>query len=146
MKNSKCNVDSVSAGTVTSSSWSVKLIFNVANPNPVSSFRKGTYALPISTKSLGSTINTGSTQATANTLRTVDVDPAPDLRITPTAAACSACHDGSSAKNHMVQTGGASFSTLQSNILPGVTEKCVNCHGPGKSEDVRRVHEIGFDR
>lgn len=101
------------------------------------------YALPISPKALGSTIDTRSTQATATALRTVDVDPANDSKITPAAASCSGCHDSSEVQRHMVRTGGASFGTQQQNIVSGVTERCVNCHGPGKKEDVRKVHEIG---
>ena len=38
--------------------------------------------------------------------------------------------------------GKASFATLQQNIVAGVTERCVNCHGPGRVKDVRRVHEL----
>lgn len=108
--------------------------------------RKGTFELPLSTKVLGSTIQTGSTQATLTALRTVDVNPWNDLKITPTAATCSGCHDSGEVQRHMIQTGGASFSTLQQNIIPGVTEKCASCHGPGKKEDVRRAHEIGGER
>lgn len=103
---------------------------------------EGTYQLPLTAKALGSTVNTKSAQATATTLRTVDVDPANDLRITPTAATCSGCHGEREARDHMVRTGGASFATLQQNIVPGVTERCVNCHGPGRVKDVRRVHEL----
>lgn len=104
---------------------------------------KGTFELPIGNQVLGSTVVTGSAQATASTARTVDVNPVNDLKITPTAAACSGCHDSAEVRDHMIRTGGASFSILQQDIVPGVTERCVNCHGPGKREDVRRAHEIG---
>lgn len=100
------------------------------------------YMPPISTKALGSTIQTGSLQATATTLRTVDVDPNNDRKITPTAATCTGCHDDPEKAVHMVRRGGASFSTLQQNIVPGVTEKCVNCHGAGKSYDVKKKHGL----
>ena len=99
----------------------------------------GSYALPISAKALGSTVDTRSTQATPTALRTVDVDPSNDVEITPTAAVCSGCHDGAEVRTHMIRTGGASFGTYAGS---GVVEKCVNCHGPGKSEDVRRAHEL----
>lgn len=99
----------------------------------------GSYALPISAKALGSTVDTRSTQATLTALRTVDVDPSNDVKITPTAAACSGCHDGAEVRTHMIRTGGASFGTYTGS---GVVEKCVNCHGPGKKEDVRRAHEL----
>lgn len=101
---------------------------------------KGTFELPLSAKALGSTIQTGSLQATATSLRTVDVNPWNDLKITPTAATCSGCHDTSEVRTHMIRTGGASFATNS-----GTAEKCINCHGPGKKEDVRRAHEIGGD-
>ena len=106
---------------------------------------KGTFELPLNAKVLGSTIQTGSVQATATAPRTVDVNPWNDLKITPTAATCSGCHDSSEVRSHMIRTGGASFATLQQNIVPGVTERCVTCHGPGKKEDVRKAHEIGGD-
>ncbi len=102
----------------------------------------GSYALPLSAKALGTTINTRSAQATATSLRTIDVDPANDLRITPTAATCSGCHDNSEVRSHMTRKGGASFSTTQQSIVPGVTERCASCHGPGKEEDVRKAHEL----
>ena len=105
---------------------------------------KGTFELPLGAEVLGSTVDTRSVQVTATTpLRQVNVDPADDWRITPTAATCSGCHDKREVRTHMIRTGGASFSILQQNIVPGVTERCVNCHGRGRAKDVRKVHEIG---
>jgi OmcA/MtrC family decaheme c-type cytochrome len=104
---------------------------------------KGTFELPIKS-TLGSTVNTQSTYLVApGATRSINVNPADDLRITPTAATCSACHDRSEVKQHMVRTGGASFATTQASIGTTVKEKCASCHGPGKEEDVRRAHEIG---
>jgi OmcA/MtrC family decaheme c-type cytochrome len=71
------------------------------------------------------------------------VNPANDLKITPTAAACSACHDNSEVRSHMIRTGGASFATTQDKIGTTVKERCAGCHGPGKDKDVRKVHELG---
>jgi len=108
---------------------------------------KGTFELPIKS-TLGTTVTTQSIYlvapptATPPGVRAISVDPADDLKITPIAAACSACHDKAEVKSHMVRTGGASFGTLQANIGVTVKEKCANCHGPGKEEDVRRAHEI----
>src|SRR5512140_125630 len=105
---------------------------------------KGTFELPLKASVLGSTITTGSVFAVAaGASRTIDVNPNNDLKITPTAAACSACHDSSEVRSHMIRTGGASFATLQKNIGTTVNERCVSCHGPGREEDVRRAHEIG---
>ena len=104
---------------------------------------KGTFELPLKDTVLGTTVNTGSLYAAlpgAN--RTIDVNPSNDLKITPIAAACSACHDSSEVRSHMIRTGGASFSTLQANIGSAVIERCPACHGPGKDKDVRKVHEI----
>ena len=105
---------------------------------------KGTYELPIKA-TLGTTVNTNSNYLVAkgNATRSISVDPADDLRMTPIAATCSACHDNAEVRSHMVKTGGASFSTQQANIGTTIKEKCANCHGPGKDKDVRKVHEIG---
>jgi OmcA/MtrC family decaheme c-type cytochrome len=109
---------------------------------------KGTFELPLKTM-LGSTLQTQSTfrvpLATATTLSTriIDVNPFNDLKISPTAAVCSSCHDKSEVRSHMIRTGGASFATTQAAIGVTVNERCANCHGPGKAEDVRRAHEIG---
>lgn len=96
---------------------------------------KGTFELPVK-----STI--GSTTATMTTVGgpSVDVDPNNDLKISPTAATCSGCHDSAEVRSHMIRTGGASFDVKQADMR---AERCVNCHGPGKDKDVRRVHEIG---
>lgn len=102
---------------------------------------RGTFELPLRTGALGTTIVTQSTYLSAT--RSIDVDPANDVKISPTAAACSACHDKREVKSHMVRTGGASFATTQAAIGTTVVERCVNCHGPGRDRSVRRVHEIG---
>ena len=104
---------------------------------------KGSFELPLKTTVLGTTIKTQSTYAVAlGALRTIDVDPRNDLKITPTAAACSSCHDNSEVRSHMIKTGGASFGTTQDKIGTTVKERCASCHGPGKDKDVRKVHEL----
>ncbi len=98
-----------------------------------------TFELPLGGNVLASTIQTGSSLIP----KVIDVDPANDLNITPTAAVCSACHDGREARRHMVERGGARFAVTQGDIDAGlVRERCVRCHGPGEDKDVRRVHEI----
>ena len=104
---------------------------------------KGSFELPLQASVLGSTIVTGSTYAVAaGDLRTIDVNPFNDLKISPTAATCSGCHDKGEVQSHMVRTGGASFATTQSAIGVTVRERCASCHGPGKEEDVRKAHEL----
>ena len=97
---------------------------------------KGTFELPLASK-LGSTI------ASASMLNPlpgfIEVNPANDLRISPTAATCSACHDSREVREHM-KSKGASFGVVQS-VLEG-KEQCVTCHGPGREKSVRRAHEI----
>ncbi len=121
---------------------------------------KGTFELPLKSSVLGTTMKTQSVYQVAQDkidpltkavlvpgqLRTIDVDPTNDLRISPTAATCSACHDKAEVRSHMIRTGGASFSTPQSAIGVTVKERCVSCHGPGREEDVRRAHEIRSTR
>ena len=104
---------------------------------------KGSFELPLKSTVLGTTVKTQSTyQVAAGATRTIDVNPANNLRITPTAATCSACHDNSEVRSHMIRTGGASFGTTQGRIGTTVKERCASCHGPGKDKDVRKVHEL----
>lgn len=104
---------------------------------------KGSFELPLKSTVLGTTVKTQSTyQVAAGETRTIDVNPANDLKITPIAAACSACHDHSEVRSHMIKTGGASFATTQDKIGTTVKERCVGCHGPGKDKDVKKVHEL----
>ncbi len=91
----------------------------------------GTYALPLASGVLGTTIDTAD-----------ETTPDDDGNITPTAAVCSSCHDSTLIKAHMQQNG-ASFNTTQENIDNGTTvETCAVCHGPGKIQDVTAVHPI----
>ncbi|MDH3388960.1 MAG: OmcA/MtrC family decaheme c-type cytochrome [Gammaproteobacteria bacterium] len=72
-------------------------------------------------------------------------DQADDLRISPTAAACSACHDSAVAQAHMILPGGAVFDKTQgdvTNMVDGNFETCSICHGPGRSFDVEAVHGL----
>jgi OmcA/MtrC family decaheme c-type cytochrome len=104
---------------------------------------KGTYELPLAKSVLGTTVKTNSTYLVATgATRTISVNPADDVKISPIAAVCSSCHDKTEVKSHMVRTGGASFATTQAAIGTTVRERCASCHGPGKEEDVRRAHEI----
>jgi len=102
---------------------------------------KGTFELPLSPDVLGSTFDTKSISASG--VVTIDTDPTNDVKVSPTAAVCSSCHDGGEEIDHMVQTGGASFRTTQAELDNRVVvERCVTCHGPGKKMSVRKVHEI----
>ena len=104
---------------------------------------KGTFELPLAKSVLGTTVSTNSTYLVAQgALRTVNVNPADDVKTSPTAAVCSSCHDKAEVRSHMVRRGGASFATTQAAIGTKVVERCANCHGPGKSMDVRRVHQL----
>ena len=69
------------------------------------------------------------------------LDQTDDLVISPTAAVCSACHDGVVAQAHMETAGGAQFNVAQSSIT-GTYETCSVCHGPGNNADVKEGHEI----
>ena len=104
---------------------------------------KGTFELPLAKSVLGTTVNTKSIyRLTPPALRTISVNPTDDVKISPTAAVCSSCHDKADVRTHMIRTGGASFSTNQSAIGTTVIERCANCHGPGKDKDVRKAHQI----
>ncbi|HVA54395.1 MAG TPA: OmcA/MtrC family decaheme c-type cytochrome [Gammaproteobacteria bacterium] len=106
------------------------------------------YTLPLPSGVLGTTVDTHATVQTANASGTKVfygnvANTAAYDRITPTAAACSACHDDALTEAHMQQNG-ASFSITQSLINNGsTTETCVVCHGSGAIADVSVVHQIG---
>jgi len=106
------------------------------------------YTLPLPSGVLGTTVDTHATVQTANAFGTKVfygnvANTAAYDRITPTAAACSACHDDALTEAHMQQNG-ASFSITQSLINNGsTTETCVVCHGSGAIADVSVVHQIG---
>jgi OmcA/MtrC family decaheme c-type cytochrome len=101
--------------------------------------RQGTFELPLASK-LGSTIVTGSVlNVVGASYGQIDSNPADDLKISPIAATCSACHDKAEVRRHMIQKG-ASFGVVQSSLEN--KEQCFTCHGPGTIRDVRRQHEI----
>jgi OmcA/MtrC family decaheme c-type cytochrome len=90
------------------------------------------FELPLSSGVLGTTVDTGTDHGS----------PLDDVVRTPTANACSSCHDGAPALAHMEQNG-ASFATSQQAIDNGdVVEQCEVCHGSGRSADVREAHGI----
>jgi OmcA/MtrC family decaheme c-type cytochrome len=93
----------------------------------------GIWAPPTANGILGTTI---STEASAS-------DAADNLRISPTAAVCSSCHDSAVAKAHMQDSfNGGNFSATQATINATVTENCTFCHGAGKALDVKTMHGI----
>ena len=102
----------------------------------------GAYQVPLQSNVLGTTTVTNSILTA--TQKTVDNLPDNNLRTTPTAAVCSACHDSAATRTHMQQNG-ASFNALQLNIDSGaVKELCANCHGTGKPLDVVTAHLEGL--
>ncbi|GLX79500.1 cytochrome c [Thalassotalea insulae] len=91
------------------------------------------YRLPLDVSVQGSTIDTGISLT----------DRLDDIKITPTAAVCSSCHDDYLSKAHMIQNGGASFNTSQSAIdSHDVVETCIFCHGPDGIKSVNAAHGI----
>ena len=93
----------------------------------------GVWATPTASGILGNTITTG-----ASTTSSAD-----NLRITPTAAVCSSCHDSAVAKVHMQDAfNGANFSATQAAINAGTQEACSFCHGAGKTFDVKTLHGV----
>jgi len=90
----------------------------------------------------GTTISTIPNATDAASVATGLADRADDLKISPTAAVCSACHDSLLAEVHMTLNGalfGATQATIESNL-----ESCAVCHGPGKIASVEFVHSQQF--
>jgi len=91
----------------------------------------GIWAAPTAGGILGSTISSASASVATN-----------NLRISPTAAVCSSCHDSALAKSHMQDASmGGSFSATQATINLA-SEHCVLCHGVGGIVDIRTVHGV----
>jgi len=71
-----------------------------------------------------------------------------DIAISPVSSACSACHTGSEAQNHMTQNGGSfdavklTPTTSNPNGTPANTETCSICHDAGGVADVAVVHNL----
>lgn len=109
-----------------------------------------TYEPPLALTDLGTTIDTRATVALSAPFGTQDFTPLGAVedtalfsRITPTAAACSACHSDVPAEAHMAQNG-ASFGTTEAAIGATLltTESCEVCHGIGAIEDVAVAHGV----
>jgi len=101
----------------------------------------GTWEAPSQSGILASSISTVPTAIDTTTYNNEVEDQTDDLVISPTAAVCSACHDGPLAQSHMVSIGGAQFGVDQSLVTP-YSETCSVCHGPGRSADVKLVHGV----
>jgi len=96
----------------------------------------GRWELPTINGVLGSSINTAPLTTDSFALQS------DDLNITPTAAVCSACHDGPVAQSHM-QLNGALFAATQATIDSGaILEACAICHAPGRVADVKVMHGV----
>ena len=105
----------------------------------------GTWETPLQNGIHGSTTDaTPGMVAGVSTQAQVDAalnDPTDDLKITPTAAVCSSCHDSTLAQTHMVTIGGAVFNGTATAITSSY-ETCAVCHGPGRAADVAVVHSV----
>jgi OmcA/MtrC family decaheme c-type cytochrome len=70
-----------------------------------------------------------------------------NLVLSPITTACSACHDSTSAINHMKLNGGLFYATRASVLPagstapPAQTEQCLICHGPGRVAAIGEVHQ-----
>jgi OmcA/MtrC family decaheme c-type cytochrome len=90
-----------------------------------------TYYPPDSSTAIATTIDAGDRST-----------PLGDVAITPATAACSACHTGAEAKQHMQFNGGSFSAVKDAQSRTTAVETCANCHGPGKSTDVKTVHGV----
>jgi OmcA/MtrC family decaheme c-type cytochrome len=61
------------------------------------------------------------------------------LVVSPITAACSACHDGSNAINHMLANGGVFYGPRNS-VRSVTQEQCLMCHGPNTTASIKAVH------
>jgi OmcA/MtrC family decaheme c-type cytochrome len=68
-----------------------------------------------------------------------------DVVVSPNAAVCSACHIEPLDILHMELNGGDFNATKAADgtLVSSEIESCVVCHGPGRTTDVKVVHEVG---
>ncbi|MEO1202486.1 MAG: OmcA/MtrC family decaheme c-type cytochrome [Pseudomonadota bacterium] len=83
---------------------------------------------------LGTTVDAGGDVAS----------PTDDTVVSPNTAACTGCHATELARVHMEQNGGdfAATKAADSSLISAGVESCALCHGPGRSSDVREVHDV----
>jgi OmcA/MtrC family decaheme c-type cytochrome len=68
-----------------------------------------------------------------------------DTADSATAGTCVSCHTTSTAVAHMRQNGGVfAAAKLASGQVANQAETCALCHGPGRTADIREVHNISF--
>jgi len=77
--------------------------------------------------------------ADTSTPPTVTAATGATLFHTPITAACSACHDSSSAISHMKSNGGSFYAVRSAGTTNN--ESCLVCHGPGKIAAIADVHK-----
>jgi len=64
------------------------------------------------------------------------------LVLSPITGACAACHDSTTAINHMKANGGQFYSPRQTVLSLGPSqEQCMICHGPGRTAAIGVVHQ-----
>jgi OmcA/MtrC family decaheme c-type cytochrome len=71
--------------------------------------------------------------------------PTDDRVVSPNASVCSACHIEPLDILHMEQNGGDFNATKAADgtLVSSGIESCTVCHGPGRTADVKEVHEVG---
>ena len=74
----------------------------------------------------------------AGTGVTTEASPS-TLVLSPTVAACTACHDSSDTIAHVKGNGGT-FYGPRGAAMGGPGESCMVCHGPGRSVDIAVAH------
>jgi len=68
-----------------------------------------------------------------------------DRVVSPNASACSACHIDTLDIEHMQQNG-ADFNATKAadgTLVSAKIETCAVCHGPGRTADVKVIHDVG---
>lgn len=124
--------------------WS-EVVFPQSVSNCLACHKPGTFTPPLVDKTLLTTNRTTGVADGNDIDRDAviaardNVPNATDIVITPTAAACYACHDGEVVQAHMEGNGGAFINANRSDALAAL-ETCALCHGSGKSVDVAVAH------